>query len=197
VMKGMITTTIFGAALLGASSTMAPAVAADTYLSDPPHVFIYYKIDHFGWSKNMGRFNDAAATLVVDEENPGNSSVEVVIQAASIDTNHEARDNHLRSPDFFNAEEFPEITFESTAIERKDETTGTVTGDLTIIGVTKPVTFDFVWHKPTPHFSRTDEIHTGFSAELTLNRSEWGMEKFIPGIGDEVTLFLEIEAIKQ
>jgi len=185
---------VFGAALAGA---VGVAQAADTYKVDPAHAFVYYKINHFGWSDLFGRFNTVDGEFVVDESNPDNSSVSITIDAASIDTNHEKRNDHLRSPDFFNVAEFPTITFKSTKIEKTGDITGKVTGDLTILAVTKPVTFDFKWNKPTPHFARKDEIHTGFSAELKINRSDWGMTKFVPNIGDEVTLFLEVEAIKQ
>ncbi|MCP4330258.1 MAG: polyisoprenoid-binding protein [Alphaproteobacteria bacterium] len=197
MLKSKIPALLFGAALIGAVNLPASASAADNYQFDPAHSFVYFKINHLGWSDLMGRFNGVEGALVLDEENPGNSSVEVVIDASSVDTNHEARDKHLRSPDFFNAEEFPEITFKSTNIERIDDTTGRMTGDLTLLGVTKPVTFDFKWGQPSPNPFNEKATHTGFSAELDVKRSEWGMDKFIPGIGEDATLFIGAEAIKQ
>jgi len=188
---------VFGAALLGSATVAAPVIAADTYKVDAAHASVYFQINHAKWSNFLGRFNKVDGTFVLDEDNPGNSSVEIVIDAASVDTNHEKRDNDLRSPRFFNVVEFETITFKSTSIERKGDTEGTVTGDLTIIGSTRPVTFDFVWNLPGPNFFNPKATHTGFSAELVIKRSEWGLKTGIPGIGDDVRLFLEIEAIKQ
>ena len=197
MLRRKITAFVFVTALLGAASVAAPGMAADTYKIDPMHAWVYFQINHLNWANLMGRFNKIDGTFIVDEDNPANGSVEIVIDAASIDTNFDKRDNDLRSPRFFNVVEFETITFKSTVIERKGDTTGTVTGDLTIIGVTRPVTFDFVWHKPTPAPWNKDEFHAGFSAQLGIKRSDWGMTTAIPSIGDEVTLFLEIEVIKQ
>ena len=184
------------AALVGTAST-APVQAAETYKIDPAHAFVYYKANHFGWSMNMGRFNKVSGSFVLDEKNPGNSKVTVEIDAASVDTNHAARDKHLRSADFFNAKEFPTIKFVSTKVEKTGDRTGKMTGNLTMLGVTKSVTFDFKWGKRSPHF-RTKKVHTGFSATVTINRADWGMKKFPDAaIGHNVTLFLEIEGIKQ
>jgi polyisoprenoid-binding protein YceI len=191
------TTFVFGTALLGAASVAAPVIAADTYKVDPAHASVYFQINHANWSNLLGRFNKLDGTFVLDEDNPGNSSVEIVIDAASVDTNHKKRDDDLRSPRFFNVVEFETITFKSTKIERKGDREGTVTGDLTIIGATRPVTFDFVWNLPGPNFFNPKATHTGFSAELVIKRSEWGLKTGLGGIGDDVTLFLEIEAIKQ
>ena len=175
--------------------TSAPTLAAETFKIDESHAFVYYKVSHSGWSNAMGRFNKVSGSFTVDEADPSKSKVEVVIQANSIDSGFGPRDKHLMSADFFNAKEFPEIKFVSTKIEKTGDRTGKMTGDLTMLGVTKPVSFDFTWNKKSPHFRKKNEIHTGFSAQLTLNRSDWGMKKFIPAIGDTVTLFLEIEGL--
>jgi len=188
---------IIGTALLGTAAVATPGMAADTYKVDPLHSAVHFQVDHLGWSNLIGRFDKIDGTFVLDEANPGNSSVEIVIDAASIDTNYEKRDNDLRSPRFFNVEEFETLTFKSTGIERKGETMGTMTGDLTMLGVTRPVNVDFVWHKPTPAPWNKDEFHTGFSAQFVIKRTEWGMTTWIPSIGDEVTLYIEVEAIRQ
>ena len=197
MLRRKFTAFIFGTVLLGTASVAVPGIAADTYKLDPLHSSVHFQINHLNWSNLFGRFNKIGGTFVVDEDNPANGSVEIVIDAASIDTNFEKRDNDLRSPRFFNVVEFETITFKSTGIERKDETTGTATGDLTIIGVTRSVSFDFVWHRATPAPWNKDEFHTGFSAQLGIKRSDWGMTTGIGGIGDDVTLILEIEAVKQ
>ncbi len=192
-----ITAFAFAAALLGAASAAAPAIAADIYKVDPLHSSVHFQINHLNWSNLFGRFNKIGGTFIVDEDNPANASVEIVIDAASIDTNFEKRDNDLRSPRFFNVVEFETITFKSTAIDRTGDSTGTATGELTIIGTTRPVSFDFVWHTPSGAPWNKDEIHTGFSAQLAIKRSDYGMTTGIGGIGDDVTLFLEVEAVKQ
>ncbi len=193
MLKRSLAALVVGVAV--AAPVASPAVAAETFKIDEAHAFVYYKIDHFGWSKNMGRFNKVSGSFTVDEADPSKSKVEVVIQADSVDSGHEARDKHLKSADFFNAKEFPEIKFVSTKIEKTGDRTGKMTGNLTLLGVTKPVTFDFTWNKKTPHFRKKNEIHTGFSAVVNLKRSQWGMTKFLPAIGDDVTLFLEIEGV--
>lgn len=196
----MLTRKMFGslavAALVG-SAVSAPVQAAETYKIDPAHAFVYYKANHFGWSNNMGRFNKVSGSIVLDEKNPGASKVTVEIDAASVDTNHAARDKHLRSADFFNAKEFPTIKFVSTKIVKTGAKTGRMTGNLTMLGVTKPVSMDFKWNRRGKHF-RTKKTHTGFSAQVTINRSDWGMKKFpAAAIGHKITLMLEIEGILQ
>jgi polyisoprenoid-binding protein YceI len=198
MLKRTIASLFTAVVLSGAAATANTASAQETYKIDPAHAFVYYKTNHFGWSNNMGRFNKVSGTFTINEKDPSKSKVEVTIDAASIDTNHEARDKHLRSPDFFNVKAFPTIKFVSTKIEKTGDRTGKITGNLTILGVTKPVTFDFTWNKRSPHFRNKDRIHSGFSAQLKINRADWGMQKFpAQAIGHEITLFLEIEGIKQ
>lgn len=181
---------------LGALAVQPAFAAPETWKIDTDHAKIYFQSSHFGWSNQFGRFNDVTGTIVLDPENASATKVEMVIKAASVDTGMEARDKHLRSPDFFNAAEFPEVKFTTTKVEKTGDRTAKVTGDLTMLGVTKPVTLDVTWNKVGQHF-RTKKTHTGFSAKTTIKRSDWGMKKFTPNLGDEVTLYFEIEAIKQ
>jgi len=156
-----------------------------------------FKVSHFGWSNNWGRFNDVSGSIDFDKADVTKSKVSITIKTASIDTNHGKRDAHLRSPDFFNAKEFPEMKFVSTKIDKTGDKTANVTGNLTLLGVTKPVTLSVTWNKEGPHFRNKDKIHTGFSATGTIKRSDFGMKKFVPAIGDTITIFLDIEAVKQ
>ena len=196
----MIRTAVLGtaaAAIFAVSA--APAAAADTYAFDKGHTDIVFRIDHLGFSDTIGRFNDADGIIVLDETNPENSRVEVTIQTASLDTNHEERDTHLRGADFFDVEAHPTITFVSTSIERTGEDTARVTGDLTMLGVTQTVVLETTLNALMPHPVPSYEgvMTAGFSSIATINRSDFGMNAFVPAVGDEVSIILEIEAFQQ
>jgi len=194
-MKKLMTAAIAGI-VLGVATLSAPAQAA-TYKVDPAHAFAVFKVSHFGWSNNWGRFNDVSGSVDFDKSDVTKSKVSITIKTASVDTNHKKRDAHLRSPDFFNAKEFPEMKFVSTKIMKTGDKTANVTGNLTLLGVTKPVTLSVTWNREGPHFRNKDKTHTGFSATGTIKRSDFGMKKFVPAIGDNITIFLDVEAIKQ
>ncbi|MEC7029178.1 MAG: YceI family protein, partial [Pseudomonadota bacterium] len=127
-----------------------------------------------------------------DRENPANSAVEVTIQTASIDMDMEKWDDHLKNADFFNVEEFPTMTFKSSAIEVTGEKTGKITGDLTLLGVTKPVTLDVVSHK-AGEFPMGDMYKAGFTATAMIDRSEWGMNYGLPAMDKMVEIRIEVE----
>ncbi len=113
----------------------------------------------------------------------------------SINTNQKARDDHLRSPDFFNAAEFPSMTFESTAIEKTGDKTGKITGNLTLLGVSKPVTLNAAWNAEAPYPFAENIIRTGFSATGAISPADFGMTKVVEfGMGPEVNLMIEVEA---
>lgn len=190
---------MFGAALLGAAAALAPAQAADTFAIDPDHTNIIFAVGHFGYSRVIGQFQEFEGSFVFDQDDVTRSSVEVTVMADSADTDHEARDKHLKSPDFFNAVEFPEVTFTSTAVEKTGDNTGRITGDLTLLGVTKPVTLDVTFNKIAPHPlpNYNGVVVAGFTARTTIKRSDWGMSKFTPALGDEVELWIEAEGHKQ
>jgi polyisoprenoid-binding protein YceI len=184
------------AALL--SIAAAPAIAApETFAIDPAHSTAIFRINHLGFSNTWGAFTDVAGTFVVDKDAPANSKVSVVIKTQSVTTNHAKRDDHLRSPDFLNAAEFPEMKFVSTKVEKSGDKTARITGNLTLLGVTKPVVLEAVEVGEGPHPMRKDQYHLGFSAKGKIKRSEFGMNYSVPAIGDDVDLVIEVEGIRQ
>lgn len=185
------------AALAAISST--PVQAADTYKIDPTHAWVNFSINHAGWSHAQGMFHKVAGDIVFDKADVTKSSVKVEIDAASIDTNFADRNRDLNSPDFLNTAEFPKISFRSTKVEKTGENVGKITGDLTIIGVTKSVTLDAKWstvEKPFPWAPKV--MRTGFSATGVVLPADFGMAKVAEyGLGPEMNLTIEIEAEKQ
>jgi len=183
--------TTLAVAALGLAA--GPALAAD-YAIDPAHSQVNFRIDHAGFSTVWGRFNDETGTVSFDAEDPASASIELVIQAASVDTNHGARDDHLRSPDFFNAAEFPEITFTSTGVEVTGDNTARVTGDLTMLGVTTEVTFDTVFNKVGSFPWAPDTEVVGFTATGMVDRFAHGMTFGEGSLGNPVEIVVEVEA---
>ena len=133
---------------------------------------------------------------MVDVEDLTKSSVQVTINTASVETSWPKRNTHLMSPDFFNVEAFPTMEFVSTAITMDSADTGKLMGDLTILDQTHPVTLDVKFNKIAPH-PRNKKMTMGVTATGMVKRSEWGMDKFVPGIGDDIELRLDMEASEQ
>jgi polyisoprenoid-binding protein YceI len=182
------------ATLLVAAVAAAPARAADEYALDPAHTAVTFKISHLGLSWTYGRFKDVSGTFALDAANPANVSCALTIKAESIDTDNAKRDEHLRSPDFFNVKQFPVITFKSTSVVPA-QGGYQVTGELTLHGVTRPVTFVLAGGR-TAEFPKGVQ-RTGFSTELVIKRSEFGMDKFTEAIGDEVHIAISVEGTKK
>lgn len=171
-----------------------------TYTLDPSHTRIGFVARHAMVTKVRGAFNEIEGSAHVDGDDPSKSTVSVTIKAASIDTRNEQRDAHLRSNDFLAMDEYPEITFVSTAVSQLDDTTFAVTGDLTVRGVTKSVTIDFDFEG-----SATDpfgNLRIGFEGSVTINRKDYGvnwnaaLEAGGVLVSDKVTLEFEVSAIK-
>jgi polyisoprenoid-binding protein YceI len=181
-------------ALAGAAMASTAEPQPGNYKIDPAHSMAYFEVGHAGGiSRFMGRFRDIAGDLVVGA--PEKSKVKVTIRTDSIDTNHEGLDKHLKSPDFFNAVQFPVMTFESTAVKLVGGE-GTLAGNLTMLGVTKPVTFKLklIGTGPGPR----GDTRVGYTARSTIKRSDFGMGYGIPKAAtDEVDLNINIEAVKQ
>ena len=170
------------------------ARGADEYTLDPMHSGVNFKISHLGLSWIHGRFDEISGHFTIDPQDPGSSSFEMTINAESVDTNNKKRDDHLRSPDFFNAKQFPTMTFKSTSV-RPSKDGYDVTGDFTMHGVTRPVKFQLVGGR-TKDFPKG--VHrTGFSAEIVLKQSEFGMTKFAQALGDNVYTEVSFEGTKK
>jgi polyisoprenoid-binding protein YceI len=175
--------------------TAAPLPAADNYTVDSMHSSVGFKASHMGLSWIHGRFNEFSGSFTIDEADPAKCAFALTIKVASIDTNNKKRDGHLNSPDFFNSKQYPEITFKSTAVKAiKDGYE--VTGDLTMHGETKPVTFKFLGGRKG-EFPKGVQ-RTGYSTELTIKRSDFGMVDKMPGfLGDEVPIAISLQAMRK
>lgn len=170
------------------------AFAADSYTVDPPHTFPHFSISHLGFSTMQGRFDKTSGTVTLDRA-AKTGSVEIAIESASVSTGLAKRDDHLKSPDFFNAAEFPNITYKSTAMHFKGDTPASVDGNLTILGVSKPVTLKIdAFNCGTNPMSKKDTC--GAAASTQIKRSDFGVKYGLPAVGDDVKLVFEIEAIK-
>jgi polyisoprenoid-binding protein YceI len=181
------------------SDAATTSVPAGTWVVDTAHSTVGFVARHMMVAKVRGRFKDFTADIVV-AENPLDSRVDATVQMASVDTNDESRDNHLRTNDFFDIENHPTMTFRTTSIE-PDGDDYKLNGDLTIRGVTKPVTFDLeIGGAGKDPWGNTK---AGFSATTTINRKDFGVEWNAPLetggviVGDKVTIELDIEAALQ
>ena len=166
---------------------------------DPSHSTIEFSAKHMMFTTVKGRFADVDGTITTQDDTPGTATVDVTMQAASIDTRTEMRDNHLRSADFLDVEQFPTVTFKSTKIAGSKEKFS-VTGDLTIRGVTKRVSIDFEFTgSAVDPFGNT---RVGFEGETVINRKDWGvnfnaaLEAGGVLVSENITLEFEISAIK-
>jgi polyisoprenoid-binding protein YceI len=181
--------------------TTQATTATGTYSIDPAHSRIGFVARHAMVTKVRGSFNEFDGTGYFDAENPAASRLQLTIQAASIDTRNADRDGHLRSNDFFDMDTYPTITFASTAVEAVDADTYRVTGDLTIKGVTKPVTIDFEYAgTAVDPFGNT---RLGLDGSVVVNRKDWGvnwnaaLEAGGVLVSEKVTLEFEVSAIQQ
>lgn len=159
------------------------------YTMDKGHGYVTFSYLHQGLSHPQLRFRDIDATLVLDADHPENSQVNVTINAASIDSGVDKFDDHLNGGDFFNTAKNPTISFKSTGFTRASATTGTMQGDLTIMGITKPLSLDveIVGTKG----GKKGAI--GVEGRGTLLRSDFGLGKYVPYVGDEVSLLISVE----
>lgn len=173
----------------------AAAAAPETYTLDPSHSQIVFSYSHLGFSTTTGMFSGFEGTIRFDAEDPAASSVEVVFPTASLITGWDERTAHFLTADFFGAEEAPEISFTSTAIEVTGEKTGKITGDLTINGITKPVVLEAEMTQMGEH-PMAKAPWVGFNATTTIVRSDFDMGQFAPFVGDEVSVSISIEAMK-
>ena len=170
-------------------------VPSGNYGLDKSHGYITYTYSHMGYSTPHVGFRSFDVGLVLDNENTANNAVDVTIDATSIDSRVDVFNGHLNGPNFFDTANHPTITFKSTSFEAADEDKFSIAGDLTIKGVTKSVTLDATLVKAANHpMRKTPTI--GVTAQTKVSRSEWGLSRAVPNVGDEITIFISVELTK-
>lgn len=186
-----------GLVLAGAlGGTLAAGAQPARYELDPEHVTIAFLVEHIGYARALGKFLVSSGGFAFDAATGELSDVRVSVATASVDTDHEARDRHLRSGDFLASDEHPEMLFTASGATRTGERTFTITGELTLLGVRRPLTLEATWNKsaPYPIPPRTEVM--GVSARGRLARSDFGMSYGVADglVGDEVEILIELEA---
>lgn len=181
-------------------ATLASAAQADmaTYELDPEHTTVFFTVDHIGYAKTLGLFTTVDGRFNYDADTRELGEVDVTIDAASVASFNEARDAHVRKGDFLDVENHPAITFTATGGSATTDTTGTVTGDLTILGTTLPVTLDVTLNKAAPYpFGHKREV-LGLSMSTSIERSAFGMTYGVENglVGDTIAIRIETEAMK-
>ncbi len=189
---------LFAAPLL-AEETAAPAlpgvadstrVAAGAYAVDANHTQVNWQVNHFGFNDYFGLFGDVTGTLDIDPANLGSAKVDVTIPIASVATSSAGLTKHLQTPDFFDVTQFATARFVSTSVA-VDGQRAIIKGDLTMLGVTKPVELESRFEGAGAN-PMSKKATVGFHASTTIKRSEWGMTKYVPMISDEVKLRISI-----
>ncbi len=178
------------AGLLGVAVSVQAAPV--TYKLDPNHTMVLFSWNHFGFSNPTADLGLGEGTVVFDEQHPADSSVEVTLPLAGLDTHVPALDEHLKKPDFFNADKYPVVTFKSTAVQALGGNRFKVTGNLTVHGVTRPVVLDATLNKVGPH-PMTKAPSIGFDATASLKRSDFGIGAYVPNVSDEISIRITTE----
>jgi polyisoprenoid-binding protein YceI len=184
------------------AAPLAASAAPETYVFDPYHTYPNVAVDHLGISTMWGRFDKSSGKFTLDTA-AKSGSVELVVETASISTGDNdkgararARDEHLRAADFFNVAEFPQMTYKSTAVKFNGDAPAEVEGQLTLLGVSKPLTLKIDrWICKAHPFNKKPVC--GGNASGSFKRTDFGMKYGVPAVGDEIKLFIEFEAYKQ
>lgn len=187
-----------GAVVARTQATQVPAeVRAGTYALDAAHGKITWSVNHLGFSTYYGQFVNVQAELKLDPANPSASTLTATIPLTDVDSNSDGLDTHLQTPDFFDTANHPTATFvsRSITIDSDDPTEADVLGDLTIRGITRPVTMEVEFNQAGPSMGNTYKV--GFDGEATIKRSEFGINYALPAVSDEVKLHLEGEFVLQ
>jgi polyisoprenoid-binding protein YceI len=179
--------TLLGLLAAGATS----ARAADAFKVDPVHSMVFFQVKHFGVGHIYARFNQISGTFQLNDQNPADSSIEMQVSAGSIDSGNPKRDQHLRSPDFFNVKQFPDISFKSTQIKPLGDNVFEVAGDLTLLGVTKPIVTKV--ERIGVGRDMRGGSRSGIESTFTIKRSDFGMKFMVGPVGDEVRITVATE----
>lgn len=179
-----------------ATGLATPALAAPaTYVIDPTHTFARFSYDHFGLSTQLSRFDKTSGTIVLDKE-AKTASVDVVIDTTSVDTGYATFNEHIQGADFLDTAQFPTATFKSTKVDFAGDQPTAIHGNLTIKGITRPVTLTVKRYVNMPHpMLKKDAI--GADATTVIKRSDFNASKYAPNVGDEVTISVALEAVRQ
>jgi len=179
-----------------ASAFVAPASAApETYVIDPTHTYPRFSYSHFGLSTQLSRFNQTTGTIVLDKS-ARTASVDVVIDMTSVDTGYATFNEHIQAEDFLDTAKYPKATFKSTKVTFDGDKPVAIDGNLTIKGITKPVTLNVTNFVNMTHpMLNKDAI--GADASVVIRRSDFNAGKYAPNVGDELTISIALEAVKQ
>jgi polyisoprenoid-binding protein YceI len=182
-------------AAIAALAVVFPAAAApETYTVDPNHTFPAYEVGHLGYSFQRGRFDKTSGKITLDTA-AKKGSADITIDAASVDSGVAKLNEHMKSEDFFNVAKNPNITFKSSSLTFEGDKVTKASGDLTMAGVTKPVTFDVTYFNCGPH-PMNKKMTCGADMTAKVKRSDFGMKYALPALADEVLLRVNVEAIK-
>ena len=174
---------------------LSPVQAAPLHFTlESPHTQIIFNVSHLGFSHSYGKFTGYSGNITFDPDAPASSSVDVTIDAKSLELNDQKWNDHVRNADFLDVEKYPTITFKSTKIEVTGEKTANITGDLTLHGVTKPVVLATTLNKLDKHPMSGKQV-AGFSAKATVKRSEFGVSYGLPNVGDDLNIIIEVETV--
>jgi polyisoprenoid-binding protein YceI len=193
----MLTTTrILLATLLLVASSGRAAGDPVRYELDAEHTTVAFLVEHIGYAKTLGQFRGTSGGFTFDAESGDLTAVRIVVETATVDTHHEARDRHLKSADFLDSGRHPTMTFTASGAEPSGERTFTVAGELALLGRTRPLTLEATLNKIAPYPIGDRAQVVGISARGSLKRSEFGMTYGVADglVGDEVELIIEIEA---
>lgn len=169
---------------------------ADTYEFDHEHTHIVFYVNHLGFSDMIGLFTSYDGSFSFDPDHPERSRIDVTLRPKGIRTTSEALDRTLQGKDFFHTDAYPDMRFVSTSVKVTGENTGDITGNLTLLGVTKPVVLHARFNKAGYH-PVTSLYVAGFSADTTLKRSDFGIDYLIPMVADKVRIEIGVEGINQ
>ncbi|BCB26500.1 polyisoprenoid-binding protein [Sulfurimicrobium lacus] len=181
-------------ALALSSAMSVSAFAADSYTIDSTHTFPSFEISHLGFSIQRGRFDKTVGKITLDPV-AKTGSIDVAIDAASVDTGLADLEKHLRGEEFFDTDKYPTITFTSSKLKFEGDKLVGADGEFTLHGVTKPLTLQLDHFKCGAH-PMTKKPRCGANATATLKRSEFGMAKYVPLVGDDVKIVIQVEADK-
>ncbi len=186
---------IIFATLILFSSRASVAIGADLYEVDPTHSMIVFRVSHLGISYTYGRFNQPEGSFKFDKENPNNSAIDIKVTVDNIDTDHQKRDLHLKSPDFFDADKYPYITFISKRISPKKMNHFEVLGDLTLHGVTREIVVTAIQAGAAK--DPWGGYRIGFETVFDIKRSDFNMQGMQGAVGDKVQLTVSVEGIRK